>query len=642
MVRKAEARTRSIKNPVIDRQGIDLIERQIQSSLWMNRELRAICDHSPLYICILDRRKQVLFTNRAFCTFCGLSAKDLLHGRACGVFGCFNATESPRGCGFGRSCRTCALRLAIQDTLQTGRSHKNVEFRAGLERDGRRRQSVLLGTTVRITLGSESRIFLFLQDITKFKQLEESLRDSEARYRGMLEDQTEVISRFLPDGTFTFVNEAYCRFFGKTSRQLVGKKWQPRAVISDLTEIERKLHELSPSYPVVVIENRVHAGKGKKHWMQFINRGFYDREGQLLEIQSVGRDITDLKVAEQGLRQREARFHALFTHSVAGILLAKPDGRILAANPAACRMLGRTEAEIRRIGRAGLALKDDPQVGALLRQRNQEGYASGEVSFVRADGTCLPVQISSALFDCEVGIQACIIFQDISARKSAEEHIHAFSRKLLSVREEEKRTLSAVLHHEVGSGAVSVIAYLNAAESRLRSGKSDEALAALEECRRVFEETANNLKSLAVDLRPPALDILGLHTALRQHFVRIMHETPLKVAFFDAMDGRVISPEIQTFLFRTVQECLNNVIKHAEARRVYVRLSASGQWIRLSVKDNGKGYDPRRPAVDPHRHLGLRSIQEWVGGLGGKMDIATKPGGGTRVSIMVRGGLGMA
>jgi PAS domain S-box-containing protein len=487
-------------------------------------------------------------------------------------------------------------------------------------------------------LGDEVRILLFLQDITGFKRLENSLRDSEERYRGVVEDQTEVISRFLFDGTITFVNEAYCRFFGKTRRRLVGKKWQPQALASDLPEIESKLNELSPMHPVMVIDNRVYSGKGEIHWMQFINRGFFDPNGRLSEVQSVGRDITDLKLAEQGLRQREARFHALFTHSVAGILLSKPDGRILAANPAACQMLGRTEEDICRIGRAGLINRDDPQVWSLLHARNHKGYASGEMNFIRADGTCLPVQISSALFDSEDEIQTCIVFQDISARKSAEEHIHAFSRRLLSVREEEKRTLSAVLHHEVGSGAVSVTAYLNAAESLIRDGKSEEALAALQECRGVFAETASNLKSLAVELRPPALDLLGLPAALRQHFLRIMHETSLKIAFAETMDQRVISPEIQTFLFRTIQECLNNVIKHAEARLAHVRLSVSGQWIRLSVKDDGKGFDLHHQAFDLDRHLGLRSIQEWVGGLGGKMDIAAKPGGGTKVTILVRGG----
>jgi PAS domain S-box-containing protein len=638
MARRSEARTQSIEKPEINRQKSGLIKKQIHSSSWMNKELSAIYDNAPLSICILDRKRRVLFTNRAFCAFCGMQAKDLLNGRACDVFGCLKATESSRGGGFDRSCRTCALRLTIEDTLQTGRRHKNVEFRAVLVREGRRRQVVLLGTTEQITLGSESRILLFLQDITGFKQLEESLRDSEARYRGVVEDQTEVISRFLSDGTITFVNGAYCRFFRKSSRQLVGKKWQPRAVISDLPEIEKKLKELSLAHPVVVIENRVHYGKGDIRWMQFINRGSFDSGGRLLEIQSVGRDITDLKLTEQELREREARFHTLFTYSVAGILLSSADGRIFAANPAACRMLGRSEEEIRRIGRAGIVEENDPQLLALLRARERQGYASGEMNFLRADGTLLPVQISSAKFESKDGLRTSIVFQDISARKSAEEHIHSFSRRLLAVREEEKRTLSAELHHEVGSGAVSVTAYLNAAESQLSKGRSDEALAALEACRRVIEETTNSLKALAVGLRPPSLDLLGLHTALRQQFVRVMHETPLKIAFSDATGCRVISPEIQTFLFRTVQECLNNVIKHAEARRVHVRLSVSGPWIRLSVKDDGKGYDPLRPVFDLNRHLGLRSIQEWVGGLGGKMDISTKLGGGTRVSIMVRGG----
>jgi PAS domain S-box-containing protein len=139
-----------------------------------------------------------------------------------------------------------------------------------------------------------------------------TLRATEARFRSVrfrsvVEDQTEVISRFLPDGTFAFVNEVYYRFFGKSAQELIGKKWQPVVVAEDLPEIRERLHTLSPSHPVVVIENRVYSGGGEVRWMQFVNRGFFSARGRLREVQSVGRDITERKQAEAASRELAAK-----------------------------------------------------------------------------------------------------------------------------------------------------------------------------------------------------------------------------------------------------------------------------------------------------------------------------------------------
>ena len=138
-----------------------------------------------------------------------------------------------------------------------------------------------------------------------------SLEQRESRYRSVVEDQTEVISRFLPDGTFIFVNEVYCRFFGKTAEQLLGRRWHPAAHPDDLAMIEAKLGEMAPDNPVVVIENRVFAAGGALRWMQFVNRGFYAADGTLKEIQAVGRDITPQREALVKLQASEERYRTL-------------------------------------------------------------------------------------------------------------------------------------------------------------------------------------------------------------------------------------------------------------------------------------------------------------------------------------------
>jgi len=155
-------------------------------------------------------------------------------------------------------------------------------------------------------VGEPDTIIGAIVDRTAWYRTAQRLQESESRYRSVVEDQTEVISRLLPDGTFLFVNDVYCRVFGKSVDELVGSHcWQPIAHPDDLPMIEAKLREMSQEHPVVTIENRVFDGNGNIRWMQFVNRGFYDVDGALKEIQSVGRDITKLKQVELNLRDSE-------------------------------------------------------------------------------------------------------------------------------------------------------------------------------------------------------------------------------------------------------------------------------------------------------------------------------------------------
>ena len=192
----------------------------------------------------------------------------------------------------------------IMQTHLRGESEiSEIEYRI-IRADGTQRWMHGRGRVVaRGAAGEPLRMIGHVTDITERKRLEQTLRDSEARHRAVLEDQTEVITRVQPDGTFLYVNEVYCRFFGKTSEALLGRRWQPLAHPDDLPMIETRLAELSPANPMAVIENRVYAGDGSLHWMQFVNRAFFDATGAIREIQSVGRNITNRKRLEQ---EREA------------------------------------------------------------------------------------------------------------------------------------------------------------------------------------------------------------------------------------------------------------------------------------------------------------------------------------------------
>jgi PAS domain S-box-containing protein len=175
---------------------------------------------------------------------------------------------------------------------------------------------------------------------TERVKAEMALKESEDKYRSVVEDQTEVISRFKPDGTFVFVNDVYCKYFGKSEEDLVGFKWYQVAVEEDLPYIMEKVDQMTPDEPIVFIENRVYDKEGNIRWMQFINRGFYDDKGELIEIQSVGRDITERKDLEEMLKESEEKYRLLAENSTDIIAYVDRDFKPLYISPSSDYLSG--------------------------------------------------------------------------------------------------------------------------------------------------------------------------------------------------------------------------------------------------------------------------------------------------------------
>jgi PAS domain S-box-containing protein len=168
------------------------------------------------------------------------------------------------------------------------------------------------------------------EDITERKQAEsqrdamlEALRLSEARCRAVVEDQTELICRFQPDGTLIFVNEAYCRYFGMQSEEMIGSSFIPMMSDEERATFAKLVSSLSPDKPVITVEHRSMLASGEGRWLQWTTRAVFDVHGQLAEIQSVGRDITERRRTEDTLRQRTLELQArneeldAFAHIVA-------------------------------------------------------------------------------------------------------------------------------------------------------------------------------------------------------------------------------------------------------------------------------------------------------------------------------------
>ncbi|MEG4321226.1 MULTISPECIES: PAS domain S-box protein [unclassified Microcoleus] len=183
-------------------------------------------------------------------------------------------------------------------------------------------------------------------DISDRVLAEAAVQASESRYRGIVEDQTELICRFLPSGIITFVNDAYCRYFNKSRSELIGNSFMPLIWEEDRNLCSDIFNSLSLENPAVTWEHRVTIDQGEIRWIQWTDRAFFDVRGAAIEYQGVGRDISDRKNAEIALQASESELRALFAAMNDIIFVIDSEGRYLKIAPTNPELLYKPPAEL--------------------------------------------------------------------------------------------------------------------------------------------------------------------------------------------------------------------------------------------------------------------------------------------------------
>jgi len=196
-------------------------------------------------------------------------------------------------------------------------------------------------------------------------------------------------------------------------------------------------------------------------------------------------------------------------------------------------------------------------------------------------------------------------------------------RRVVSAQEQERRRLARELHDETGQALTSILLGLRAVEE----ARGDEELrTAVTEVRDLVRATLQDVRQLAVELRPKALDDFGLVAALERLTSSFEEQTGISVQFESTLPPGRLSPEVETALYRIVQETLTNIVKHARAGGVSILLGRKDGSVSVVVEDDGVGFDPARTREEG---LGLIGMRERVALLGGRLTIESRPGAGT-------------
>jgi signal transduction histidine kinase len=208
--------------------------------------------------------------------------------------------------------------------------------------------------------------------------------------------------------------------------------------------------------------------------------------------------------------------------------------------------------------------------------------------------------------------------------------------RLISAQEEERKRVARELHDELGQSLSSTSLSVELAQRAIKDG--EEATGShLEQAHDLIADATDRMYQLIHGLRPSVLDDLGLVAALRSHAQQVLQ--PAGIAFdIDASElGQRLPPVVETALFRIHQEALTNILRHAQAERVQLRLVRENGAVTAEIRDDGVGFDPAasRGEGQSRQSYGLLGMQERAILLGGQVEIESQPGHGTRLQVRI-------
>jgi PAS domain S-box-containing protein len=348
--------------------------------------------------------------------------------------------------------------------------------------------------------------------------------------------------------------------------------------------------------------------------------------------------------------EREGRFRATFDQAAVGIAHVSPEGRFIRINRKFCDILGYSSDEMQDLTLQEITYPEDLEADiehaeSLLRGET-ETY-SIEKRYVRKDGEIVWINLTVSLLHDDSGKPNYFVsvIKDISVRKQAEQKLKDYQHRLKSLvsqltvaEDRERRAIAADLHDHVGHSLALARMQL---KGILEATSDVEKNMLVNDISKLLLEASQDTRSLIFELSSPSMNEIGLSAAISDWLdTQIAGRHNLEVEFSDTIADdckKKLDVDDRALLFRSVRELMTNVIKHARAHKVCVRLSSENRSVKIEVEDDGIGFDMAGTKIKDRKTggFGLFSIEERMADLGGSCVVESKPGNGCRVVLTV-------
>lgn len=530
-------------------------------------------------------------------------------------------------------------------------------------------------SAVRAADGRLHFIIALLHDITDQRQIQQDLRQSEARFRAMFENSGIGIALVGLDRKPLAVNDSLLRASGYSRAELMGSSGFDLSYPEDrLLGLEQFRQLAAGEINSYQVERRYLHKEGHPYWVRQTISGVRNQTGHIEYLIVMVEDIDQQKQDQERLRESEARFRAMFDNSAVGMALMTLDRRVVSINRVAEQLTGYSMEEMVGNDPAFLSHPDDLDVG---RQQFAEMVAGRirsfqmEKRYIHKQGHVFWARVSYSVVPDKNGQPLNLVgmIEDITEQKMN-------AARLAAQEEEDRRTLEQRVEERTQALTAANQRLLDEIEQRQRAEKAlatkaaEEAISAertrlardlhdavtqtlfsasliaevlpelwdldeaearksSEELRQLTRGALAEMRTLLLELRPTALIQARFPELLRQLSEAVIGRARLPVTLL--VDGECeLSPELKVAFYRIAQESLNNIVKYARATQVEIRLRQAPHFLRLEISDNGVGFDPIQ--LKP-TSLGMRIMRERADAVHARFNLESSPGHGTTVSV---------
>ena len=592
---------------------------------------RLIAENASDLITVLDPKGVRVYANPAFSNL-------------------FGGTEAPLGVDAFQDIHPEDRERVRRSFLETVRSGENShsDFRI-LVRGGEVRDIETYRSAVLDSQGRVERIISVSRDVTERRRTEGALRARDVQLQ-----EAQAIANL---GSWEWDLRAGSRVWSDQLSRIFGLR--PGQVPSAFDGFYPLVHPDDRERMSRLAQDALRTGKSCESQFRIVrpdgvvrtihNQARVDRDetGKAVRVIGVCQDITERKVAEEQVRISQERFRMMVENvRDYAIYMLDMKGYVTSWNLGAERIEGYLADEImgRHYSRFFLpdhATRGDP--GMQLQFASLQGRYESEGWRVRKNGSQFWAHVILTPLRDETGKLRGFseIVHDITDRKRAEEDLHSYadrlkttSRRLVEVQESERRLLATELHDRVGQNLTALGINLSIIAGGLPAGAKPELAARLEECNALVGGTVDAMRDVMAELRPHALDDYGLPAALRSLATGFSRRTGIQVAFEKEGRGADLPKPVDLAMFRIAQEALNNVAKHARAKRVEIAIRRRNGSAILSVRDNGVGFDPEH--VDGPRAeagWGLLIMRERAEAVGAQFSLKAGRNNGVQVVV---------